>query len=261
MPPKRMQHCSRQRRGRGKAQQIATIKKELRLIDQGRFATKMHTISLPPWMSDAKMYRTVRLQNNNGDPDWLPAIKSIFQAMQPAFQYFQLVSMTGFGPYIASSGFGDGELGDLFNSEISFNAGINFYQGTSGTLGIYYAHPGPAKVVAPGAGRRGCVRWHWSARDSAFQFNAYGSSLAFAQMTYQARSTDVDPVLFRKDSYIDVTIQGWGRRTTFDLDDIYHHQDLMPHDGPPQLSEEQLSVCWEQIKLEDTGGLPHMDIP
>lgn len=98
------------------------------------------------------------------------------------------------------------------------NAGIEFYFDALGNAG---AIAGPAKQVAQAAGRRGCACWHWSSRDASFNHNAYGSGLGIFRIIYETSSSDVDPVLFRKDTYVDVTVQGWGRRETFSLDDTH----------------------------------------
>lgn len=119
------------------------------------------------------------------------------------------------------------------------------------------------KLVAPAAGRRGCCRCHWSARDSASNFSAYAysSSLAFAQVTFETSSTDPDPVLFRQDAYLEVTICAWGRRETFNLSDICDHESLMPRDHLLDVSDAQLSKAWENLKLELDDDIAPPEIP
>lgn len=175
MPPKR------RRGGRRRpiaTRQVATLKAEMRTAEVGRFSNKSSAITLPPYISNARVFRTVRLQNNAGSPGYVATISNIFSSIAPAFEHIQLVSATVFGPFVESSGrLGSTPFvpGDIISSEIIVNAGINFYYNALGNAG---AIAGPKKAVMPSASRRGLCRWHWSARDSAFVFSAYGDGLA-----------------------------------------------------------------------------------
>lgn len=202
---------------------------------------------MPPYIIEPRIFHTVRLQNNIGIALWYPAIRDAFATISPAFQTFHLVSFTVFGPYTTVSGTGPGSSGDLIYSELIVNPAHDFY--LDGL--IYYANAGPRKLVAAAAGRRGSCHWHWSSHDANFSFNAYSSSLAICKVKYQADSQDVDLVLSRQDSYCDITICGWGRRTNFQLDDINNHEDRMPGDHLLSVTDEQLSEAWSEIKVED----------
>lgn len=104
MPPK---HQTRRRhRGRQNPlhQKIQTLKEEMCTQETGRFAAKSSIITMPPFVLNARMYCTVRLQNNNGLSMTLVTIKDIMVAIQPAFQNIRLVSATVYGPFITTSG-------------------------------------------------------------------------------------------------------------------------------------------------------------
>lgn len=110
MPPKR-----RSRRGGAGGRRVemqklrsqgATLKAQQRRDISAGYSTKTSCISMPPWVYAPKIYRVVRLQNSNQSNNYSFSVKvgDILQNISPAFQLFQIVSVTVYGPYVASAG-------------------------------------------------------------------------------------------------------------------------------------------------------------
>ena len=55
-----------------------TLESEMHTTHTGHWAHLTHVIGMPPWKSDAKIYRTVRLQNTAGATPWNIQASTIF---------------------------------------------------------------------------------------------------------------------------------------------------------------------------------------
>lgn len=245
MPPKRHQR-RRQRGGLARlAAQVATLKQEARRDNTGGYNRKTHCIAMPPWGYAPKFFRTVRLQNSTVATNNIINIRpaDILQNISPAFELFQIVSVTVYGPYIASSGMQIASTNAAFSSEFSFYPSVSFNP-TGGTGEV--SHSGPSKFVSPAAGRRGCVHWMWSATDQTVSFDNYTGTFQFAQIRFENAASDNVSIQFRKNTYIDVTVKAWGRRESFVLLD---GGAISPYSSPggPMSNMEDLSTSFEDI--------------
>ena len=93
-------------RGRGRrqsklSQRVRTLEISMKHSEPGKWARPTNVIGMKPHNIDAKMYRVVRLQNTTGEASWEPSIADIMSTIEPAFENFQLVSFTIYGPTVA----------------------------------------------------------------------------------------------------------------------------------------------------------------
>ena len=110
---------------------------------------------MKPHELDAKIFRTVRLQNTAGTNPWNITISTIFPNVVPAFQKIQLVSCTIYGPAVVGMPqiLTYNETDDsvfTLSSELVCTPAIGFTISDTATI----ISKGPTKLVAPGAGRR-----------------------------------------------------------------------------------------------------------
>ena len=70
----------------------------------------------------------------------------------------------------------------------------------------------------PGAGRRAFLTWHWADADQNLTWSSYDESTNMFQVNYDnPTSSSTCAIIYRKDTYADITILGWGRQTLFTL--------------------------------------------
>ena len=69
----------------------------------GRWAQRTHAISVLPWKTDAKIYRTVSLQNISRDSPWSVSVKYAMENVQLVFEKIQLIFFTVYGPTLAGA--------------------------------------------------------------------------------------------------------------------------------------------------------------
>ena len=104
MPPKRMRNNRRFHRGGSRIEaKIRTLEQELRTVETGRWSKKSSCIQMRPYIWDAKMFLTVRLQNTSGTSPWEPTINSVMQVIEPAYLNMQIISFKLYGPFVSGA--------------------------------------------------------------------------------------------------------------------------------------------------------------
>ena len=114
--------------------------------------------------------------------------------VEPAFEKFQLVSFTIYGPTIVGQSqvlqYDSSITPSLFSSKLIVHPYTQF------STGMANSQSGPMKVVTSGAGRRGCVR------DSIFIRDSYTEDTAIVYLEFQGTSTKSQFTKFHSDTYV-----------------------------------------------------------
>lgn len=212
MPKGGKKNRGKSRRGRTRGvtrDEVNTIKRELRTSSSGAWSKKRHTIGLPAYQVDTKIYRRCRIQNTSGNNPWNIAFADIIGATRPRFQYYNLISATFYGPMVASSGAQTqgGATDTPISSEICCVARSNWHENAGNTSPT--SDESPIAVALPGAGRRVMCRWHWFDADQNFQFinGTTPGSTRVCELIFGHAGTGSN---WQKDTYCDVTVRGWG---------------------------------------------------
>ena len=141
--------------------QIQQLQSEVRTNAVGTY--KLFNVrNLPAYTPTPKISRRIRIQNNLGVTPWKPTFTSIIDTLNPQCRYFQLQSLTIYGP-----------LADPTDSgEITCNTYSGIYISTINAILYNWSADNPQLLRSATVGSRAMCKWHWDSRNSGFIWNA-----------------------------------------------------------------------------------------